>query len=134
MATPDSPEAAEAVQSQDDSRAAVEAAFDLHEKTPTDAPVTAAPDAPAPDAPAPDAGTSGRDALGRFAPKKTDDTPAQPVAEAAPATQRAPDAAAVASAAAEAARHAKAPASWKPEESAHWDKTPAEVRLSLIHI
>lgn len=116
----------------DTSRDDVAAAFDKHEAAAVE---TAAPQQPPAVEPKPgdESATSGRDATGRFTPKRVTGPPPTPesIAAAAPenvaaATPAAPgDPAPV-------TRHAKAPASWKPEESAHWDKTPGEVRDAVM--
>jgi hypothetical protein len=117
----------------EDRSADIEAAID--QLADTDAP--ARPDAPEADAPARDTGAAaeGRDALGRFAPKRTsapDSTTAAPALDAPAPTTTAVDPAAPAPDAAAPVRHAKPPQSWNPQEAAHWDKTPAEVREAVM--
>lgn len=109
------------------------AALDQH--LAEDAP--ARPDAPEADAPARDTGAAaeGRDALGRFAPKRTsapDSTTAAPAPDAPAPAATAVDPAAPAPDATAPVRHAKAPQSWNAQEAAHWDKTPAEVREAVM--
>ena len=104
-------------------RGALESAFDEHEGASTGEDTEAAP---------PRVSTEGRDALGRFAPKRTDAAPAQPELDrdgtATPPTQDA----ALKPEAPEATQFAQAPASWKPEEKAHWEKLPTEARATIM--
>lgn len=118
-----STESTESTSSRDD----VAAAFDAVEAR--DAPPAAEPSStPAAPAAEPEPAApplEGRDALGRFVPKREGPTPpASALAAPAPAPAAAP--------APETPRHlAKPPASWSHSEAAHWDKTPLEVREAV---
>lgn len=110
------------------SRDDVAAAFDAIEARDTPAPEPASTPAPEPPAaaepapaPAPDSAHEGRDALGRFTPKR-EATPVAPSQTPPPAPAPAP----------ETPRHlTRPPASWSSQEAAHWDKTPLEVREAV---
>ena len=81
--------------------------------------------------------TDGRDATGRFAPRRVSGPPPRPEAEGAapvvPAGDPAPGAATQPAADPGAVQepHAKAPVSWKPEEREHWNAIPAAAREAV---
>lgn len=76
---------------------------------------------------APPTPREGRDALGRFAPKAGEAPgPVPPIPPPAPTPPAPP-------AAAEAPKHlARPPATWSPQETAHWDKLPTEAREAVM--
>jgi hypothetical protein len=108
------------------SRDDVAAAFDAVEAR--DAPLAEAPvkeGVPPVSEEAPAALQEGRDALGRFAPRR--DTPPAPPAAPAPSAQ-----APAPSPQPELPRHlTRPPASWSPQETQHWDKLPVEAREAV---
>jgi len=108
-------------------RGALESAFEEHEGQNDGSDTEAAPER---------VRTEGRDALGRFAPKRSDTAPAtvQPELDfegKAPAQEPAlkPEGEQPAPTA---TQFAQPPASWKPEERAHWDKLPQEARATVM--
>jgi hypothetical protein len=104
-------------------------AFDQHEQAET---TTEAAEAPATESTSQDEGTSGRDALGRFAPKR-DTAKADAQAEAPAAKPDGEAAAAPAEGEAQPqVKHTAPPASWKPEERQHWEKVPIEAREAVM--
>lgn len=130
--TPDTDGATEAANEVESSRADVASAFD-EVAAREDTPQTVEQPERKPDAeqksPASSGSESperaGRDAAGRFTPKTAAPSEAPAVSGAAQPAAPAPKPEAV-------TRFPHAPASWAPQESAHWDKTPAEVREAIM--